>query len=150
MIPEIFFEDPFPINVSSEDLMTCFTSGNTEYDQENIICKIKNDTNFEDLISLYSDLVAFYMNKNLKGRGRFVVIHNAQPIVKSTENDGSIRQYFLDVGLDFSHLYGFGVTDIQILIIPCSILKCDPEVFVKKFKETQTIEIWNNGKIEID
>jgi hypothetical protein len=148
MIPSIFFEDPFAINVSSEDLMTCFTSEKTEEDQKDIIDKIQNDTNFEDLISLYSDLVSFYMNKNLKGKGRFIVIHNAQPIVKSTESDGSIRQFFLDLGLDFSHMYGLGVTDIQILIIPCSILKCDPEYLIKKFQKTQTIEIWNNGKIE--
>jgi len=147
MIPDYFFEDPFVFNVSVDDLVSCFFHETPEIHPFYTMSMIKEETEeLETNRDFYSNLVWTYINTNLKNKGDYLVVHNGKTIVKACEEDGSIKGYFDEIGLDFSHLRGMSSADLQLLIIPCSMIK-EPEMLRERLSGSLTAEIWSDGEI---
>jgi hypothetical protein len=145
MIPDFFFEDPFVYNVPIDDLVDCYVNEDLLHVFPISLVK-KNKEDLERNVVFYSRLIETYMRVNLQGKGEFLVVHDGKTIVKACEEDGSVKSFFQDRGLDFSHLKGMRKEDLQILIIPCSMLE-DPEDLRERLSGSLTAEIWSDGEI---
>jgi len=150
MIHDIYFKDPFPINIPMDDLSDCYIEGNPgertaelleswgEIAVGNVDAK-----NTEDLRKIYIKMVYYYMEQNFKDKGLFTVIHDAYNLIKASMEDGTIRGFFKEYGIDFSHMFGFGTTDLQIVVVPFNNIEKALEM-KDKIKFSNAIDIWNN------
>lgn len=158
MIPECYFKDPFPIQVPADYLSDCWVSESDDFDHDNDewIRMWKDlahadETDPEDIPiieesrELYGKMVHFYMEKNFEGqKGVYAVVHDAHNLIKATRDDGNIRIFFKEFGIDFSHLFGNTKMDLQVVIIPFDSI--DELIEMKdRLKLSNAIEVWDDG-----
>lgn len=149
MIPEIYFEDPFPINIPADDLADCYVGEGTDHSPKEWLeiwgKAVDGDPeDLENLRDLYIKMVDFYMEKNFDKQGLFAVVHDAYNIVKASGEDGNIRDFFDQYGIDFSHLMGNTKMDLQIIVIPFKNI----EKLIKMKEQiglSNTIQMWEDG-----
>ena len=157
MIPDIYFEDPFPINVPAEYLSDCWITEGSNHDHNEWITtwqKAMEDNpdpeDVEELRVLYGEMVHFYMECNFKEReGTFAIIHDAFNIIKASGDDGNIRNFFKEYRIDFSHLFGNVKMDVQIVIVPFDDIEKLLEM-KSKIKLSNAIEVWQDGSLVED
>ena len=125
MIPEIYFEDPFPINIPMDDLSDCYIQENPEkhipeimeswgeVDDKDISAK-----KIDELRKIYLKMVYTYMRVNFNKKGLFAVIHDASNIAKSVMEDGDVSRFFKKYGIELSHMYHLPKQELQIIIAP--------------------------------
>ena len=129
-------------------MMDCYLNELLDVDTDWVIQQTKEE-DVEKIAAFYSELVEVYMTVNLHDKGDFIVIHNGAQIVKAFEEDGSARSFFNKIGLDLSHLHFMTKKDLQVLIIPCSIINDIPLLF-EKMSKSHTIELWSNGEMLLE
>lgn len=152
MIHDDYFEDPFPINITMDDLSDCYISGDPQNRSVEVMdCwgeVAAGDTTAKsvtELRSVYLKMVYYYMEHNFDKKGLFAVIHDAYNLVRATEDDGTIKGFFTAYGIDFSHMFGFEKTDLQIIAVPFDdIIKLLD--MKEKIKLSNAIDIWDDDQ----
>jgi len=155
MIPEIYFEDPFPINIPMDDLSDCYITENPkdhipelinswgEVSLEGVLEGNMTSKKIDELKKIYVKMTYTYMNANFYKKGLFAVIHDASNIVKAVMENGSVNMFFKEYGIDLSHLYHFSKQDLQIIIVPFNNIE-DLLEMTNTIKALNAIDIWDN------
>lgn len=157
MIPKIYFDNPYPVNVPAEYLTEFYINNNKEKNKKDLMeeiqslilnhktCKNARESK-QKALSLYREMLIFYMRQNFDNKGVYLIIHNSYNLVKACEEDGDILKFFKSNDIDLTHLFGSTKEDLHILIVPFKTLK-SARIMKNKLKNTNTIEIWNGARI---
>jgi len=148
-IPDIFFEHPFPLNIPSEDIVDyyCQAGDAFNFEEFNEVFHGDDDSDEANAIAYFKflEMMHCYMRDNIRSPGIYFVLVDAYEIVQGIENDGSLKKFFDDHGVDLTHLIGKTESDLVTVILPVSILK-KPDKFLEKMRKIRDVEIWENDK----
>jgi len=140
MIHDEYFEDPFPINISTEDLQDCYM-----YEKDNAtieeFSKIILGVSPFELSDFWKKMVEFYMKNNFT-EGVFGVIPDAHDLVENYREYG----IFDDLNMDLSHLDGMTPNELQLLVIPFNNIE-ELEYFGETMEEIVQVDYWGFGEL---
>jgi len=140
MLPDYYHEDPFPFNISSEDLSDFYISGEfitVEDAKEKFVTN-----NIDEMKDIYDKMVDEYLSANFSDY-YIAVIHDAHSIVHAEEE--SITDILKEFNVDLSHLTGNTALDLQLVAVPFDNLE-EAENFSEELRDFARIEYWGFGE----
>ncbi len=135
----------YPVNITPEELMDCYFEHNPEFTVEKFIDTFwESEDGQEECLGTFIEMTHCYMQSNYYDKGEYLVVYDSYGIVKSIENDGSIKKFFIESGIDLTHLIGYEKHDLVVLVIPCAIVK-NIDKIIKILNNIRKIELWSNN-----
>jgi hypothetical protein len=139
MLHEGYLEDPFPINISFDDIQDFFNKDDVKKAKRcyNVFC----GSDIVKKTTLLEKMAKNYIENNFY-EGVFAIIIDAHELVSNYQE----HEVFEDMDIDLSHMQGMETGDIQILAIPFDTVE-KVEIFGKKMQEISQVEYWGYGEM---
>ncbi|HUS50245.1 MAG TPA: hypothetical protein VMZ91_08760 [Candidatus Paceibacterota bacterium] len=139
MLHKEYFENPFPINISFEDIQDFHNKNNVKKARK--CYEIFTGDDIVKKTTLLYDMSRKYIKNNFC-EGVFAIIIDAHELVSNCEE----HDIFNEMDIDLSHMQGMEIGEVQILAIPFNTIE-KVEEFGKKMQEISQVEYWGYGEM---
>lgn len=146
MLHDKYFEEPFPINFSSDEISGFYYLSKQISHKE--FQSIVNSEDIHEVYHFYLEMYQYFMKEHFK-KGCYAAINNGYALLQLYKKDKIIRNILKELDLDLTHFVGMQPEDMQIIAIPFNDFD-DMDYFGYVVRTKLTVDYWEDGERKED